>query len=262
MKKQADLRRWLKEKWVDISRKDKNGKHPPCGRSSAGKGGGYPKCRPSKKVTKETPSTSKGMSKKTKEKAVKQKRNAEKKPRKDKKPHMTSHHKLKKKSSNELIMNKHDWTQIGIKAGWIKIAQSEEERRMIDKMVNSEPLLPSNGHSNERVLKAIKEIDESCRVLMKIKDELFDATDYIGSEEKNELENKFVELSSTINQSQYGQPYGMKAILDKKDQARVALDFLDSLLYALGRHGLAKTDLAKKIRSKILANSKLLESLI
>jgi len=25
-----DLRRWFKEKWVDISRKDSSGKHPEC----------------------------------------------------------------------------------------------------------------------------------------------------------------------------------------------------------------------------------------
>ena len=48
-----DLRRWFKEKWVDVSRKVK-GKHPPCGRKDAD-GKAYPKCRPSKKVSKETP---------------------------------------------------------------------------------------------------------------------------------------------------------------------------------------------------------------
>ena len=40
------LKKWFKEKWVDVSRKDKDGKHPPCGRSKAKKGSkGYPKCR-------------------------------------------------------------------------------------------------------------------------------------------------------------------------------------------------------------------------
>ena len=29
-----DLRRWFKEKWVDVSKKV-GGKHPPCGRSEA-----------------------------------------------------------------------------------------------------------------------------------------------------------------------------------------------------------------------------------
>ena len=33
-----NLNRWFKEKWVDVSRKDKDGKHPPCGRSKAKKG--------------------------------------------------------------------------------------------------------------------------------------------------------------------------------------------------------------------------------
>lgn len=78
MKKESGLDRWFKEEWVDISKKDKSGKHPPCGRSDADKGK-YPKCRPSKKVTKDTPVTSKELSKAEKKKAVTKKRKAEKK---------------------------------------------------------------------------------------------------------------------------------------------------------------------------------------
>ena len=78
MEKESGLDRWFKEKWVDISKKDKSGKHPPCGRSDADKGK-YPKCRPSKKVTKDTPVTSKELSKAEKKKAVTKKRKAEKK---------------------------------------------------------------------------------------------------------------------------------------------------------------------------------------
>ena len=70
-----DLRRWFKEKWVDVSRKDKDGKHPPCGRGEAKKDSkGYPKCRPSKKVSSETPKTTKGMSANDKEAATRRKR--------------------------------------------------------------------------------------------------------------------------------------------------------------------------------------------
>ena len=76
-----DLGRWFKEKWVDVSRKI-DGKHPPCGRSDAdGEKGrkGYPKCRPSKKVSKETPKVASSYSKKEKGAMTSQKRNAEKK---------------------------------------------------------------------------------------------------------------------------------------------------------------------------------------
>ena len=70
-----DLRRWFKEKWVDVSRKDKDGKHPPCGRSDAKTSSkGYPKCRPSKKVSDKTPKTTKNMSAKEKKAATKRKR--------------------------------------------------------------------------------------------------------------------------------------------------------------------------------------------
>ena len=31
--KNSGLGKWFDEKWVDISRKDKSGKHPPCGAS-------------------------------------------------------------------------------------------------------------------------------------------------------------------------------------------------------------------------------------
>jgi len=70
-----DLRRWFKEKWVDVSRKDKDGKHPPCGRSDADTSSkGYPKCRPSKKVSDKTPKTTRGMSAKEKKAATRRKR--------------------------------------------------------------------------------------------------------------------------------------------------------------------------------------------
>jgi len=71
-----DLRRWFKEKWVDVSRKI-GGKHPPCGRKEADDKA-YPKCRPSKKVSKDTPKLSSSYSKEEKSKMTSQKRQAEK----------------------------------------------------------------------------------------------------------------------------------------------------------------------------------------
>ena len=32
--KDSGLGKWFDEKWIDISRKDKSGKHPPCGASA------------------------------------------------------------------------------------------------------------------------------------------------------------------------------------------------------------------------------------
>jgi hypothetical protein len=74
---QEDLRRWFKEKWVDVSKKV-DGKHPPCGRKDAD-GKSYPKCRPSKKVSKETPKVASSYDKKEKKAMTSQKRRAEKK---------------------------------------------------------------------------------------------------------------------------------------------------------------------------------------
>jgi hypothetical protein len=76
-----DLRRWFKEKWVDVSRKI-DGKYPPCGRKDADgdkERKGYPKCRPLKKVSKDTPKTAGSYSKNEKKSMTTQKRNAEKK---------------------------------------------------------------------------------------------------------------------------------------------------------------------------------------
>ena len=73
-KPKGDLGKWLRQKWVDISRKDPDtGKHPACG-ASAGKkerkGGSakYPKCRPARSAA--------AMSKGEKRSAVTRKRKA------------------------------------------------------------------------------------------------------------------------------------------------------------------------------------------
>ena len=65
-----NLDKWFKEKWVDISKTNKDGSHPPCGREDASKGG-YPKCRKVKVATK--------MTDKEKSNSVQRKRRAEKK---------------------------------------------------------------------------------------------------------------------------------------------------------------------------------------
>ena len=70
-----DLNRWFKEKWVNVGKKVK-GKHPPCGRKEA-EDGSYPKCRPSKKVSKETPKIAGSYSKEEKKSMTSQKRRAE-----------------------------------------------------------------------------------------------------------------------------------------------------------------------------------------
>ena len=64
-KKDGNLSRWFKEDWVDI----KTGK--PCG--SVKKGGYYPTCRPSKRISSQTPKTVHELSKSEKEKAIKEK---------------------------------------------------------------------------------------------------------------------------------------------------------------------------------------------
>jgi hypothetical protein len=64
-----NLRKWFKDKWVNIGKKDKSGKHPPCGTS--GKKRGYAKCVPASKA--------RSMSKKQKQSATRRKRAAQNK---------------------------------------------------------------------------------------------------------------------------------------------------------------------------------------
>ena len=62
---ETGLRKWVKEKWVDIGAPKKNGKYQPCGRSKGSKRK-YPKCVPLAKATR--------MSSSQKASAVKRKR--------------------------------------------------------------------------------------------------------------------------------------------------------------------------------------------
>jgi hypothetical protein len=118
--KDSGLGKWLDEKWVDISRKDKKGKHPPCGASAKKEGRHksqkkkYPKCRPASQAGK--------MSEKLKKKAVSQKRRAESKEghQKGRKPVVVSHKNIKestlylerkKKASKNKPNNPKLWAQ-------------------------------------------------------------------------------------------------------------------------------------------------------
>jgi hypothetical protein len=66
-KKGLALKRWFKEKWVDV----RTGK--PCGRRK-GDGRGVPYCRPSKRISSKTPKTSSEMSAAEKRKKIAEKK--------------------------------------------------------------------------------------------------------------------------------------------------------------------------------------------
>jgi hypothetical protein len=66
-KEGASLKRWFKEKWIDV----RTGK--PCGRRK-GDGRGVPYCRPSKRVSSKTPKTSGEMSAAEKRKKIAEKK--------------------------------------------------------------------------------------------------------------------------------------------------------------------------------------------
>ena len=68
-KYQGGLRKWFKQKWVNIAKKKKGGGHPECGTSGSKRG--YAKCVPASKA--------RSMSKKQKRSAVSRKRAAQRK---------------------------------------------------------------------------------------------------------------------------------------------------------------------------------------
>jgi hypothetical protein len=84
--------------WVNICRKDKNGKHTPCGRPES-EDKAYPKCR--------AMGVARKMSEDQKRAACRQKRTAEKKDTqtgKGQKPVMTSYKTKKNESIREIIL--------------------------------------------------------------------------------------------------------------------------------------------------------------
>jgi hypothetical protein len=107
-----NLRKWFDEKWVNIGKKDKDGKHPPCG--SSGKKRGYAKCVKS--------STARGMSKKQKASATRRKRAAQNKAGRGgtdstrgggKKPiNVSTKPKKKKKTESVMNISKQNLTEI------------------------------------------------------------------------------------------------------------------------------------------------------
>jgi len=80
------LSRWFNEEWVDI----KTGK--PCGRSEDEKRRGYPACRPSKRVSADTPKTAKELSEKEKNRFKREKTSSKK---------ISYQHKRKNKSKSK-----------------------------------------------------------------------------------------------------------------------------------------------------------------
>jgi hypothetical protein len=139
-----DLRRWFKEKWVDVSKKV-DGKHPPCGRKDAD-GKAYPKCRPSKKVSKETPKLSSSFSKDEKEKMTQQKRREEKKePKigKGNKPTMT-HFKGTVKETIEKVEAK-EATGSGSVGGYETPAMWAKSTKKKDWGPSRKPQIPGGG---------------------------------------------------------------------------------------------------------------------
>ena len=67
----SDLSRWYKEKWVDVCEWPKR---VPCGRKTGDNKRSFPYCRPSVKVSKDTPKTVQDLTSKQRDKLCQKKR--------------------------------------------------------------------------------------------------------------------------------------------------------------------------------------------
>lgn len=79
IKRKSGLYRWYKEKWVDLNRpiKNENGKiigYESCGRKKIKNNQKYPLCRPTYRISKDTPITYKELTKKSISKAKREKK--------------------------------------------------------------------------------------------------------------------------------------------------------------------------------------------
>ncbi len=224
-----NLNRWFKEKWVDVSRKDKDGKHPPCGRSKAKTSSkGYPKCRPSVKVSSKTPKTSGSMSEGQKRAATKRKRS--KKQGVGGKPTIVKQVVVLKRDLSEMTDYEIDRARF---ANDNQELQSEERTRAMDRMaeyarMNHPPAYALEEMFGEQVADAHDEIGN------------YDHADYFGdSIDPNEmyqhiLENVGEEAAQNyinmyrMHRSQYGGNHASMAQLDAqgmKDSGDV-MDFV------------------------------------
>ena len=83
-----NLRKWFKDRWVNIGKKKKGGGHPPCGTS--GKKRGYAKCVPAAKAARMTDKQKKSATRRKRAAQNKAGRGGKQSPGQGKKPIMVS----------------------------------------------------------------------------------------------------------------------------------------------------------------------------
>jgi len=79
--KNTGLKRWFKEKWVDLNRPNGDGTYAECGRDVASRRGTFPLCRPSRHINRGSPRTPDEIPREAVEKAKKAKQRVKDKGR-------------------------------------------------------------------------------------------------------------------------------------------------------------------------------------
>ena len=120
-----NLKKWFKDRWVNIGKKKKGGGHPPCGTS--GKTRGYAKCVPASKAA--------SMTKKQKASATRRKRAAQNKAGRGgtsstrgggKKPIRVSTKPKKRKSENVMNLSKKELTELILEEYWNVLSEKQD----------------------------------------------------------------------------------------------------------------------------------------
>jgi len=170
---------------VNVGSKDKDGKHPPCGRSDAKTDSkGYPKCRPSKKVSKDTPKTSRSMSSKEKKAATRRKRSKPQgvggKPTVVKSMDFDPRDDILRRKVLEFILERMKSTheRTGDGSSWDKyvqlvmIAQPEQLLQLLETM---------ESHENEEIKSIARSIREEYEALSEDYVNMFEGSDFTAS---------------------------------------------------------------------------------
>ncbi len=196
--KSSGLKRWYKEKWVDLNRPVKNSKgkiigYKSCGRKSVKSSKGkYPLCRPLKKITSKTPKIVKSLSKRSILKAKK---------KKSKIRHRGNIQFGGKMFKCEKCNDIFD-TQTGLKNHMKKYHNETFLRSTIDNFLLESPsLLELQNGGKSHNFKFVKEHvktcnDKKCEILDNIKCQLCDNNNCSKSRDKLECEKMYKQIGS------------------------------------------------------------------
>ena len=160
-------------------------------------------------------------------------------------------------------LNKLNWLKIGISQGWTKkIAINEDDKNMMNEIVNSEPLkLPRASIS--QIEESIYTIEITIESLIGISHSLFDMIVQDETEAKFKLSSDFKKLrimqkDFLATESRIGNTTFDK-FTKAKELCNFAIEYMGEINIILKNNGLGKTNIMTKFRGNLLQARKVFE---